>query len=164
MSVETQLIETPAVGHHGGAMPEPDNVDARRLTWIAGATLVFLASALAVLGAIYSHQGQIKAPPPPQPFPQPRVTADETVELKHILDKQRQELSGYHWADQGHTLIQIPIERAMQLIAQKGAHAYDPVAAIAGALASPQAGAERATTPSAAPAGNVPNPPAEKSP
>jgi hypothetical protein len=151
MSVEAQPIESQPVGHHGGGIPEPSAVAARHLVWLGGAALLLLGGAIFGLGTIYWHEVPIKTMPAPEQFPQPRVEADETAELQSILQKQRRELSGYHWANAQHTLLQIPIERAMKLIVAKGAHAYDSIATAPAALASPESGAERLTTPSAAP-------------
>jgi hypothetical protein len=152
-------IESQAVGHHAHGIPERPSVDARHLVWLGGAALLLLGGAIFGLGAIYWHEVPNKTMPPVTPFPQPRVDADETEELNHILQKQRQEFTGYHWANQQHTLVQIPIERAMKIIAQKGAHGYDPVASIPGALSSAAAGAERLTTPTAMAPGNQPSTP-----
>jgi hypothetical protein len=152
-------IESQAVGHHGHGIPERPSVDARHLVWLGGAALLLLGGAIFGLGAIYWHEVPNKTMPPVTTFPQPRVDADETEELKHILQKQRQELAGYHWANQHHTLVQIPIERAMKIIAQKGAHGYDPIASVPGALSSPSAGAERLTTPTPTASGNQPSTP-----
>jgi hypothetical protein len=107
--------------------------------------------------------------PPPQTFPRPRVQADDKAELMQTLERQRQELSGYRWANKEHTLVKIPIERAMQLIAAKGAQAYAPIQSSPAAPSSPEAGAERAITPSGPQQGKTPNSPAasgdaEKSP
>jgi len=157
MSSDAQVIQTKPVGHHGQGLPEPSDVDARHLLWLGGAALLLLSGAIFGLGAIYWREVPVKTMPPLQTFPQPRVETDDSAELQQLLERQRQELSGYRWANKQHTLLQIPIERAMQLIAQKGTQAYDPIASSPGALASPQAGAERAVTPSSAPQGQQPS-------
>jgi hypothetical protein len=160
MSTEAQAIASQPVGQHGRGLPEPSGVDARHLLWLGGAALLLLGGAIFGLGALYPREVPVETMPPPRTFPQPRVQTDETAELKQILERQRQALTGYRWANKEHTLVQIPVERAMQIIAQKGAHAYDPIAALSGALSSPEAGAERAVTPSSAPPGKQSNPPA----
>jgi hypothetical protein len=148
MSAESRTIETQPVGHHGHGLPEPPAVDARHLLWLAGAALLLLSGAIFGLGAIYWREVPIKNMPLPQIFPQPRVQPDEAAELRRLLEKQRRELAAYHWANKEHTLMQIPIERAMQIIVQKGAEAYGPIANFPDAVSSPEAGAERAITPS----------------
>lgn len=149
-------LQTTPVGQHEHGLPEASRVDARSLGWIAAVVLLFLCLSVAALHVIYSYEVPVKTVPSPQAFPQPRVQTDEHAELERLLARQRQELSGYHWANADHTLVQIPIERAMQIIAQKGTQAYDPVASIPGALASPGAGPERALTPSAGGAAQAP--------
>jgi len=160
MSTETAIPTTP-VGHHARGLPEPSGVDARHLVWVACGTLVFLGVTVATFATIFNNEVSILTVPAPQIFPQPRVQAGETAELHKLLQKQQQELASYRWANGEHTLVQIPIERAMAIIAQKGAQAYAPVASIPGAMASPDAGAERAVTPPRTP---VHGEPAEKSP
>ena len=158
MSVE--MFETQPVGRHGHGLPEPSGVDARPLAWLGGAALLLLGGAIFALGAIYWHEVPVKTMPAPQAFPQPRVQTGERAELQQIQKRQRQRLDGYHWANKEHSLVQIPIERAMRVIAQKGAHAYDPIAAIPGALSGPGSGAERLMTPSSVPPSNQSSAPA----
>lgn len=146
MSAETQ-----SVGHHGQAIPERPGVDTRRLAWGAGAALLLLAVGIGGLSVIYSYEVSVKVVPPPKSFPSPQVIPDEAAERQRIETQQRQRLTGYHWANSQHTLVQIPIERAMQLIAAKGAHGYDALETAPAALASPEAAPERALTPAAAP-------------
>ena len=153
-------IVTEPVGHHGGGLPEPPGVDARRLLWLAGAALLLMFGAVGGLGTLYEYKVPQQTVPAPRNFPQPRVAAGEPEELQRILSRQRDELKAFHWADKEHTRIQIPIERAMKLIAQKGDHGYDPVANPPGALTSPRAGAERSVTPSANEPTQPPTPPA----
>jgi hypothetical protein len=146
MPPDSTILVTP-VGQHEKGRPEPSDVDVWTVSRIAAGTLVFLALVLAALGAIYSYEVPIKTVPQPRLFPSPRVETGERAALRQRLSQQQQVLTRYRWANDQHTLIQIPIERAMALIVAKGPHAYDPVASILGALASPEAGAERGLTP-----------------
>lgn len=139
-------IKTAPVGQHGEGLPESSSINAGAIAWIGFGALIFLILVLAILGAIYSYEVPIKTVPSPQLFPEPRVQTDESAELHQLIEKQKQELETYHWANGQHTLIQIPIERAMSLVAQKGTQAYDPVASIPGALTSPAATAAQAAT------------------
>jgi hypothetical protein len=150
-------IRTTPVGQHARGVPEPSRVDARNLFRMALGVVIFLGLAITALHAIFSHEVPIDTVPPPRQFQQPRVQPNEGAELRQLLANQHQKLTAYRWADSAHTLVQIPIDRAMQIVAQKGPRAYDPIASIAGALASPEAGAERAMTPAAGhPAGTSP--------
>ncbi len=56
-----------------------------------------------------------------QQFPTPRVQLDDGNQ--DVADLHRREdllLDNYSWADTAHTKVRIPIERAMELIAQRG--------------------------------------------
>jgi hypothetical protein len=67
--------------------------------------------------------------PAPRELPAPRVGADERALRVEIEAEQRQRLSGYRWENPEKTLIGIPIERAMQILAARGDKAYDPLIA-----------------------------------
>ncbi len=135
------------VGQHEHGLPEPAAVATGPLALIAAGALIFLAAVLTVLGAIYSREVPIKTVPGPQQFPAPRVETDEHDALEKLIAAQRQTLNSYGWANDQHTLVRIPIARAMALIAAKGQQAYDPVAALPSAPAAPDAGAQPARTP-----------------
>jgi hypothetical protein len=55
-----------------------------------------------------------------QQFPQPRLESNERTELNNFRLKEEDTLDSYGWADQKAGVVRIPIERAMQLIAQRG--------------------------------------------
>ena len=60
-------------------------------------------------------------------FPQPRLQTDPHGDLHRLQATQRKALSTYTWIDPAHGIVQIPIERAMQLIVARGEHALDPL-------------------------------------
>jgi hypothetical protein len=111
---------------HVHYVPEPAGVETRAVVWSAAAALLLLGGAIAGFYAIYQHAVPIKTLPPPQAFPQPRVDTDDAERLRRLRAAQNKELETWRWADEQHTLVQVPIERAMQLLIQKGAAAYDP--------------------------------------
>jgi hypothetical protein len=53
-------------------------------------------------------------------FPQPRLERNERVEIKEFRLKEEQTLNSYGWVDEKAGVVRIPIERAMQLLAQRG--------------------------------------------
>jgi hypothetical protein len=55
-----------------------------------------------------------------QNFPAPQLEIDERTQLNDIIIKQEQELSSYAWVDQQAGAVRIPIDRAMDLVAQRG--------------------------------------------
>jgi hypothetical protein len=53
-------------------------------------------------------------------FPQPRLERNERVEIGDFRLKEEQTLNSYGWVDEKAGVVRIPIERAMQLLAQRG--------------------------------------------
>jgi len=53
-------------------------------------------------------------------FPQPRLEDDERTEINDFRYQQDETLASYGWVDQNGGVVRIPIDRAMQLIAQRG--------------------------------------------
>ncbi len=125
---------------------ETPQVDVRAVLLTACASVVLVVGAVAGLHAVYRAYVPNPAPPPPREFPEPQVRPDEAQQLRRLLSEQRARLAGYAWADRQKSLVRIPIDRAMQLIVQKGAHAWDPLLPAAPALTGPAAGAQRAVT------------------
>ncbi|MFZ0284403.1 MAG: hypothetical protein WAL32_04180 [Terriglobales bacterium] len=53
-------------------------------------------------------------------FPQPRLEQNERLEINAFRLHEEQVLDSYGWVDKPAGVVRIPIERAMQLIAQRG--------------------------------------------
>jgi hypothetical protein len=53
-------------------------------------------------------------------FPQPRLETDERTEINGFRLEEEQRLYSYGWVDKNAGIVHIPIERAMQIIAQQG--------------------------------------------
>jgi hypothetical protein len=82
----------------------------------AGLVLAMFA-ALATLNrpsAVSALEGAVQLPPPP------RLQAVPAAELASVQATAQARLNGYGWADRQAGVAHIPIERAMQLQAQRG--------------------------------------------
>jgi hypothetical protein len=55
-----------------------------------------------------------------QNFPSPQLEIDERTQLDQIRLQEEETLATYGWVDQKAGVVRIPIERAMDLIAQRG--------------------------------------------
>jgi hypothetical protein len=55
-----------------------------------------------------------------QTFPEPRLEKNERTELREFIEDQDRKLVTYNWADKDKGIVQIPIDRAMDLIVQRG--------------------------------------------
>jgi hypothetical protein len=53
-------------------------------------------------------------------FPKPRLEEDEIHELREFRDGEEEKLATYGWVDQNAGTVHIPIDRAMQLIVDRG--------------------------------------------
>ena len=53
-------------------------------------------------------------------FPAPQLETDERTELNGIRQREAETLSTYGWVDQKAGTVRIPIDRAMELLAQRG--------------------------------------------
>ena len=61
--------------------------------------------------------------PPQYPetaFPDPRLETDERTQLNSIRIAEERKLNSYGWVDEKAGTVHIPIERAMELLAQRG--------------------------------------------
>src|SRR6266851_2237852 len=63
-----------------------------------------------------------KVPPqyPETAFPDPRLETDERTQLNSIRIAEERKLNSYGWVDEKAGTVHIPIERAMELLAQRG--------------------------------------------
>ncbi|MBO0751669.1 MAG: hypothetical protein J2P53_06145 [Bradyrhizobiaceae bacterium] len=132
---------------------EPAGVPPRPVLWTAFASIALVLGAIWGLKAVYDWRVADRTLPAPEQFPSPRVQTHQAEQLQDLLAAQRRHLSGYAWADAGKTLVRIPIERAMEIIAQRGADAYAPLVTPSPAPSSPAAGRPPATTGQGAPRG-----------
>jgi hypothetical protein len=55
-----------------------------------------------------------------QTFPQPRLEENERMQLGPFIEEQDQKLATYDWVDKNKGTVRIPIDRAMELIVERG--------------------------------------------
>ena len=110
-------------------VPESPAVDSKVVLLCALGALILLAGAILGLHEVYRRGVPVKDVPAPQAFPQPRVVTSqaEAEERRRLVAAQQERLETWRWANDQHTVAQIPIERALQLLVQKGTAAYDPL-------------------------------------
>ncbi|OLC96545.1 MAG: hypothetical protein AUH86_09440 [Acidobacteria bacterium 13_1_40CM_4_58_4] len=53
-------------------------------------------------------------------FPEPRLEINERTQLNGFRLDEEKKLNSYGWVDQKAGVVHIPIERAMQIVAQRG--------------------------------------------
>jgi hypothetical protein len=93
---------------------------------VAG-VLAFLAASIGGFWGLFAYAVPNRFPLPAQTPPAPRLLADPPAELSSVLAQQRARLAGYRWVDRGNKIVSIPIDRAMAIVASRGADAYAPI-------------------------------------
>ena len=80
-----------------------------------------------------------------QNFPSPQLEIDERTQLNSIITAQEVQLSTYDYVDKNAGTVRIPIDRAMDLIAQRGlpVRAQSAIEIVAPAPAKPTQGKEK---------------------
>jgi len=109
---------------------EHSDADPRLIAALAAGIAVFLASSPYLLGAMYPSASQMAGierdlPRPPQP--QLEVTPKARLEAQRQHDDAL--LQTYGWTDRERSITRIPIERAMQLLAERGLAGWPSAAA-----------------------------------
>jgi hypothetical protein len=108
---------------------ERRDADVVSLTMVGG--LLFACGALVILGCIgLLHLFELKdkgrqtrvasVTKTTADFPEPRLQATPAVDLAKLRAAEDKELKSYGWIDRPAGVVRIPIERAMELIAQRG--------------------------------------------
>lgn len=102
---------------------ESRDLDVRAVAWfIAGLTVVLIV--IFVVLAFFQSSlsgGHVKERPPElNAAPAPRLQTDASAELKDWRMKQEAELNRCRWVDRSAGIIEISIERAMQLTVERG--------------------------------------------
>ncbi len=99
---------------------------------------LFLIAAILVIGGIFAvlltggmlrflnHQRNVSDKAPPAvaaeraDFPLPRLQISPPVDLEKFGAEQNRELTTYGWIDRQKGIVRIPIERAIELLSQRG--------------------------------------------
>ena len=110
---ETQVTQT-----------EPEGVPARPVITIAVGFLIFVAACLAGLFLYFSDVIGARKPLKLEAFPAPQLQRAPLSDLELLHQKEQAQLQGYAWVDKEQGIVRIPIERAMQIVASKGAAAF----------------------------------------
>jgi hypothetical protein len=63
---------------------------------------------------------RIVSPDEIKKFPEPRLERNERIEINDFRLKEEQTLNSYGWVDEKSGVARIPIDRAMQLVVQRG--------------------------------------------
>lgn len=102
------------------------------LRYIAGAGIglfVIIIVAVAGMRSLFDFYlaREIRSSPPANPLaiagaqpPEPRLQAKPIEQLQRLRSEENLVLSSYGWVDRSQGVVRIPIERAMELVAERG--------------------------------------------
>lgn len=105
------------------------DISIRAVAWCAAALIIaaiFVHVALGGLYKLFEHQHASPDAPSRIAFhtqmiaPEPRLQVQPTKELDQYFASENQKLNSYGWVDKPAGVVHIPIDRAMDLIAQRG--------------------------------------------
>jgi len=152
MSMETKL-RAPQGSRPEGY--ERSDADVRSLLKFGFSLLVIIVVVCIAMKFMFSYfaESQLLGPPA-SPFenarvlpPQPRLQVHPGLELQAYCEAQERELDSYGWVDPHNEVVRIPVDRAMDLILQRGLPARSAANGAPGGIAA----AEVAAMPSAPP-------------
>ncbi len=106
---------------------ELKDVNVRNLLMLGGALCGILLGGLLSMGLLfgyYSSQPPTGEPPTalemePQVLPQPRLQLHEHLDLERKRQAEDALLASYGWVDRKAGVVRIPIQRAMELVAER---------------------------------------------
>ena len=141
MSHPTEPENNPTVAH------EATDADAVAITRFGiGLALVVVLAQLA-LWWLFDHlsvrESKLSPPVPalikaeaPKAPPAPRLQASPQLDMRNMLQEEDAVLDSYGWVDPDRGIVRVPVERAMEIIAQKGLPHFPAALPKAGAAKS----------------------------
>ena len=108
---------------------EPDKI---RALPVLATTIGFTVFAAICLVALLAYYRALVGPGlyvPPRPFPAPELQTSPLSDLEKLQSAQLARIERYGWVDQSKGLFRIPIGRAMEIVASKGARGPGAVGA-----------------------------------
>jgi len=111
---------------HDAAREKPAVREALIASVMAGFVVLVVAATVGLFffyQALARNTGFVKV----QEFPAPRLQTLSDGLRDPEIARQQADLQRFRWIDRSRGVFQIPIERAMRLVAARGAKGYDPV-------------------------------------
>jgi len=116
--------------HTPGAGHEETDINVWAVGKFAVALALVAAAALFLLVGLFRYFFRAKGPPagrsqvaasePVKAFPQPQLQQSEVLDLKAVRAAEDQVLNSYAWIDPEKGVVRIPIDRAMDLLVERG--------------------------------------------
>jgi hypothetical protein len=138
MSTEAKLRSPQEMRREGY---ERSDADVRSLLKFGASLLTILIIVLISMKSMFFYFARSqKLGPPASPFeevrvlpPQPRLQVQPRIDLQTYCEDQLEQLNTYGWVDPHNEVVRIPVDRAMDLIVQRGLPARPAASATTGA-------------------------------
>jgi hypothetical protein len=157
----------PHGGHHGGPINhETTDANLTGVEKLIAVVVVFLAATAVAMWLVFDfffarQAGQDVKPPAvanrqgDRLPPLPRLQTTPYADLAKFRQAEAAAVTSYAWVDKANGIVQVPVARAIELIAEQGLPAFAPAVtpAVEVAPAGANAGASGAAGPAAVPAG-----------
>lgn len=117
---------------HGTNGPGHEQSDAnvRSLAGFAAGLVVLMLAGMFIMRLLYVRMAdyQMRHDPPLSPLaaelpshpPEPRLQVTPALELREVRAQEQERLSSYGWVEPNAGVVRIPVERAMELLTERG--------------------------------------------
>lgn len=128
------MAETPPVNERGRPRHEGRDVQIKPIVMLGIGLIVITLGVLLLMDwtfdAFSARRAQQDIPPSPlakssQRFPEPHLQIKPAQELQKLRAEEDDVLSSYAWVDRANGIVRIPIERAIDLLVERGLPARD---------------------------------------
>lgn len=136
-------MATDSQGPHAAPSPGYERRDASPrslLKFAIGLFLILVACMIGMRWMFFYFAKVQQLGPPASPFenarvlpPQPRLQVHPKLDLEKYLDAENRTLTTYGWVDKQNAVVRIPIDRAMDLVLERGLPARSAADAAAAA-------------------------------
>ena len=117
--------------HNSGAGHEETDVNEWAVGKFAVALALVIVAALFLLFGLFRYllsreggppagRSQVAASEPVKAFPQPQLQQSEVLDLEAVRTAEDRVLNSYAWIDPEKGVVRIPIDRAMDLLVERG--------------------------------------------
>ncbi len=116
--------------HGHGPGHEKSDANVRSLAAFAAGLVVLMLAGMFVMRMMYVQMAdyQIRHDPPLSPLaaelpahpPEPRLQVTPAQELREVRKQEQEKLSSYGWVEPNAGVVRIPVERAMELVVERG--------------------------------------------
>ena len=133
----------PTVAH------EPTDADSRSITQFGIALTFLLIVSQLVLWWVFSSfskkERNLSPPVPaiirtqaPKEPPEPRLQANPQADMRKMLQEEDEVLNHYGWVDPDRGIVRLPVERALDIVAQRGLPQFKATAETPATKAKPK--------------------------